>query len=104
MNNAIKYSARGGTVTISADARDGEVVFSVTDEGTGIPEEDMKHLFQKYRRIRRGSTERVAGTGLGLYLTKKLVEAHGGRIWAESEQGKGAAFHFALPAGPPDAR
>lgn len=103
VNNAVKYSARGGTVTISADARDGDVVFSVADEGTGISEQDMEHLFQKYRRIRRGSTERVAGTGLGLYLTKKLVEAHGGRIWAEGEQGKGATFHFALPTRPPDA-
>ena len=104
VNNAVKYSARGGTVTISAREQDGEIVFSVTDEGIGISPADMSHLFQKYRRVRTGTTQRVAGTGLGLYLTKRLVEAHGGRIWAESEPGHGATFSFALPKREPEAR
>ena len=76
---------------------DGEVVTSITDRGPGIPPEDLPRLFQRYGRV-RGARERREGLGLGLYITKMLVEAHGGRIWAESQVGKGSTFSFTLPA------
>ncbi len=101
VNNAVKYSPRGGTVTVTVRPNEEGVLFSVTDEGIGIAPEDMRQLFRRYRRVRRGGTERVTGTGLGLYLAKHLVEAHGGRIWADSTAGEGSTFHFAIPLHPP---
>ncbi len=97
LNNAVKYSPEGGEIVLGAAVHNDEIVLSVQDHGVGIAPENMSHLFQKYRRERTALTQRVAGTGLGLYLTKRLVEAHGGRIWAESEVGKGSTFSVALP-------
>lgn len=96
LSNALKYLPPGSEVTVSLARRDGEVVTSVTDLGPGIPPEELPLLFQPYRRVRlaRGRPESL---GLGLYITKGLVEAHGGRIWVESELGKGSTFSFTLP-------
>lgn len=100
-NNAIKYSPQGGDVTISAKV-DGDVVrFSVTDQGLGIPKEHLAKVFDRFHRIDNRDTRKVGGTGIGLYLVKHLVEAHGGRIWIESEVGKGSSFIFELPKCPP---
>ncbi len=98
INNAVKYSPEGGAVTIEVDpdGREG-AHFSVKDEGIGISPEHMKHLFRRFRRVADESGSRVEGTGLGLFLTRHLVQAHGGRIWAESTLGKGSTFHFVLP-------
>jgi PAS domain S-box-containing protein len=99
LSNALKYSAPGTPVTVSAAQRDGDLVTSVADRGPGISPEDLPRLFQRYFRteLRR---ERREGVGLGLYITRKLVEAHGGRIWVESELGKGSVFSFSLPLAP----
>ncbi|MGE5618743.1 MAG: ATP-binding protein [Sphingomonadaceae bacterium] len=94
--NALKYSAPGTPVTIRMEQQDGQVVTSVIDQGPGIPPEELQQLFQRYRRARRAEEMRE-GLGLGLYITKGLVEAHGGRIWAESQVGKGSVFSFTLP-------
>jgi signal transduction histidine kinase len=94
LENAMKYGA--GRVRVSAEVRDGEVRFTVADEGQGIPANQLTTIFGKFFR-RAG--ERRSGTGLGLYISRGLVEAHGGRIWAESELERGAAFHFTLPRG-----
>lgn len=75
---------------------DGEVITSVTDQGRGIPPEEVPRLFQRYFRTDAGR-ERREGLGLGLYVTRTLVEAHGGRVWVESEVGKGSTFSFSLP-------
>jgi signal transduction histidine kinase len=91
VGNALKYSA--GRVEIRAEKGDGEVRVVVRDEGPGIPPEDVPRLFDRYWRGER----RDEGLGLGLYIVRKLVEAHGGRIRAESEPGKGSAFTFTLP-------
>lgn len=98
INNAVKYSPDGGAITVevSPDGGDG-VHFAVTDEGIGISPEHMKHLFKRFRRVADGSGSRVEGTGLGLFLTRHLVQAHGGRIWAESTPRRGSTFHFVLP-------
>ena len=95
-SNALKYSAPGSPVTVTAARRNAEVVTSVTDRGRGIPPEDVPRLFQRYFRTERAKEARE-GLGLGLYITRRLVEAHGGRIWVESEVGRGSTFSFSLP-------
>jgi PAS domain S-box-containing protein len=98
VSNAIKYSPDGGTVRISGRRRNGEVLVSVADEGLGMNEAQLGLLFQRYQRAESDASRRIRGTGLGLYLTRGLVEAHGGRIWAESAgPGKGSTFSFLLP-------
>jgi two-component system phosphate regulon sensor histidine kinase PhoR len=101
MNNAIKYSPSGGTVKICARA-DGDIVrFSVDDQGMGIPKDHLSKVFDRFHRVDNRDTREVGGTGIGLYLVKHLVEAHGGKIWVESEYGKGSSFIFELPKCPP---
>jgi len=99
INNAVKYSPDGGLIEVSAAPEDdGKALhFQVRDEGIGIHPDNMHHLFERFRRVADGSGERVEGTGLGLFLTRHLVQAHGGRVWAESEPRKGSTFHFVLP-------
>ncbi len=96
LSNALTYSAPGTEVALSAVQRDGEVITSVSDRGPGIPPEQMEHLFERYYRTPAGRERREA-VGLGLYITRRLVEAHGGRIWVESEVGVGSTFSFSLP-------
>jgi len=96
LTNALKYSAPGTEVTVALARQDGEIVTSVTDRGPGIPPEELPHMFERYYRGREALARRE-GLGLGLYITKGLVEAHGGRVWVESEVGKGSTFSFTLP-------
>ncbi|HEX2988784.1 MAG TPA: ATP-binding protein, partial [Chloroflexota bacterium] len=100
LSNALKYSHPGSTVRVTLAQRDGEVVVAVSDRGQGIPPEEMELLFQPYRRVQlaRGRRESL---GLGLYITKGLVEALGGRIWVESKVGEGSTFSFTLPMAEP---
>lgn len=95
LTNALKYSPLGSDVLVSAEVADGEAVVSVLDNGKGIAPEDLPHLFERFFRSRE--QRESGGLGLGLYIAKKLVEAHGGRIWAEGEPGKGSRFSFTLP-------
>ncbi len=95
-SNALKYSAPGTPVTVSAHQEDGVVITSVADRGRGIPPEDLPRLFQRYFRT-EAAAEARQGLGLGLYISRTLVEAHGGRIWVESVVGKGSTFSFSLP-------
>ncbi|MCC7494508.1 MAG: PAS domain-containing protein [Fimbriimonadaceae bacterium] len=97
VNNAVKYSPRGGCVTVAAAERGAQVEISVRDEGVGIRVEHLDLIFEKFFQVDGSSTRRVGGTGLGLYLTRRLVEAHEGRIWVESEPGAGSTFVVALP-------
>ncbi len=97
LSNAIKYSPDGGRVEISGRALPGEAVVTVTDQGVGIPLEEQTRIFERFFRGSRERHQRTPGAGLGLYLVKAIIEAHGGRIWVESSPGEGAAFSFALP-------
>lgn len=98
--NAVKFTPRGGSVWVEARVRAGEpgwVEISVRDTGVGIDPQHHAEIFQRYRRVEAPGMGKVPGTGLGLYIVKGLVEAQGGRIWVESEVGKGSTFTFTLP-------
>jgi signal transduction histidine kinase len=97
VNNAVKYSPDGGTVTLSSRAEEGFALVSVTDTGVGIPPDEISHVFERFRRVRSGAAQSIPGTGLGLTIVKQIVEMHGGKIWVESAVGHGSAFHFTLP-------
>ena len=96
IENALKYST-GGTVDVSLIANKQQVTFMVKDQGIGISAENQKHLFQKFYRVNNNFTREVGGTNLGLFITRSLIEKFGGRIWVESEEGKGSTFCFSLP-------
>jgi len=97
IENAIKYSQVGSTVTIEARSQDSELVISVADQGKGIPWENLGKVFDRMFNLEHRLAQEPGGLGLGLALCKALVEAHGGRIWVESKLGKGSVFRFALP-------
>ncbi len=98
ISNAIKYTNDGGRVTIGVSEQQNEVQFNITDTGVGIAEENLPKLFEKFQRFRRpGDNSGVKGTGLGLAISKRLIEIHGGRIWATSQPGKGSVFSFTVP-------
>jgi PAS domain S-box-containing protein len=96
INNAIKYTPEGGvTVTLTGDQS--VIQIQVSDTGPGIPADDLPHLFQKFYRVDNSMTRTIGGTGLGLYICRKIVELYNGRIWIESELGKGSTFFINLP-------
>lgn len=97
LSNAERYTPQGGQIALSAVKSDVEVRVSVTDSGPGIAPEDLPYIFERFWRADRSRTRTTGGTGLGLAIAKQLVEAHGGRIWAESTPGKSATFVFSLP-------
>ncbi len=103
ISNAIKYTPSGGKVRVVARPDNAEVVFEVRDTGIGLTEDDRKHLFEKFFRSERPEVRAEMGTGLGLSLVKGVVEAHGGRLEAEGEPGKGSTFRVILPIRPPEA-
>jgi signal transduction histidine kinase len=97
LSNAVKFTPAGGAVDVRATRVNGEVSVSVADTGPGIAAEDLRRVFEEFQQTEAG-IERGEGTGLGLALSKRLVELHGGRIWVDSEPGKGSTFVFTLPA------
>ena len=97
LSNAVKFTPEGGRIGIEARQADGVVEISVSDTGVGIAPEDQPKIFEEFRQVGSDYSHKVEGTGLGLTLAKKFVELHGGRIWVESEVGKGSKFTFTLP-------
>ena len=97
VSNATKFTSRGGTITISAEKLESHIAISVSDTGIGIPKDKIKNLFQKFYQIDSSISRKYEGTGLGLSIAKQLVELHGGKISAKSEEGKGTTFTFTLP-------
>ena len=97
LDNATQYTLPGGQIMVSAETDDGEVIFTVSDTGIGIPQADQPRIFERFYRVDAARSREVGGTGLGLAIAKHLVEVHGGRIWVESEVGQGSQFHFSVP-------
>ncbi|RKY04658.1 hypothetical protein DRP77_03275, partial [Candidatus Poribacteria bacterium] len=101
LSNAVKFTPKGGRISVSVEHNDLEFTISVEDTGIGIREEDIPKLFEPFVQLNFSYSREHGGTGLGLALVKKLVEMHGGRIWVESEYGKGSRFSFTIPKKPP---
>jgi signal transduction histidine kinase len=97
LDNAIKYSPQGGQVTVQLQELEGDYLVSVIDQGIGINPEYLDHIFERFYRVRNTASRQYSGIGLGLYVTKAIVESHGGRIWHTNNQGRGSTFHFTLP-------
>jgi len=95
LSNAVKFSNGGGSVIVKGETKDGELLVQVTDHGIGIPKEAIPHLFERFYRAEDSMAR--GGAGLGLYISKQIIEAHGGHIWAESKVGKGTTVSFTLP-------
>lgn len=95
IHNAVKFTRAGGEVVLLAEAEHGVVIFAVRDTGIGIPMEDVSRIFERFYRVDKSRAG--SGTGLGLSIAKHIVEAHGGKIWAESVEGRGSTFYFTIP-------
>jgi PAS domain S-box-containing protein len=101
LSNAVKYSGKGATISVSLHAEDSQIIFSVADEGVGIPQSEQARIFEKFYRA-SNVPDQVGGSGLGLAIVKSIVDSHQGRIWVESAMGKGTTFFVVLPANNPD--
>ena len=97
IENAMKFSPNGGTITIEGTVVDEEVEIAVADQGIGIPLTEQVHIFERFYRVAESGTGAQPGTGLGLHICRLLVQAHGGRIWVDSNPGQGSRFTFTLP-------
>ncbi|MGX7594247.1 cell wall metabolism sensor histidine kinase WalK [Planococcus plakortidis] len=97
ISNALKYSPEGGKIRFSVREAEGELLVSISDEGMGIPKENVDRIFDRFYRVDRARSRAMGGTGLGLAISKEMINAHGGKIWAESQYGKGTSIYFTLP-------
>jgi signal transduction histidine kinase len=102
LDNATQYTLAGGRITLSAEVRDADVIFTVSDTGIGIPKADQSRIFERFYRVDAARSREAGGTGLGLAIAKHLVEVHGGRIWVDSEIGQGSQFNFSVPIFDPE--
>jgi len=98
LDNAVRFTPEGGHIEVSASWHNGSVEVRVTDDGVGIPAEHLPHLFERFYRADEARSRDDGGTGIGLAIARSVIEAHGGRIWAESQPGRGSVFAFELPA------
>ena len=97
ISNAVKYSPAGSTINVACISINNCATVSVKDAGAGIPDRDKARLFERFYRVQNDSTKAIVGFGIGLYLCSEIVERHDGKIWVESEPGKGSTFYFTLP-------
>lgn len=97
ISNAMKYSPEGGQITFSIKEEEEKIIVSVSDQGVGIPKENISKIFDRFYRVDKARTRKLGGTGLGLAIAKEMVNVHGGMIWAASEEGKGTEISFSLP-------
>ena len=100
MNNAIKYSPDGGVITVRLLQSNNHVILSISDQGVGIPRKALNKIFDRFYRVDKARSRKQGGTGLGLAISKEIVEAHKGKIWADSTEGKGSTFYISLPYEP----
>ena len=100
MNNAIKYSPDGGTITVRLIETHNHIILSITDEGMGIPRKDLNKIFDRFYRVDKARARQQGGTGLGLAISREVLKAHGGSIWVESRENQGSTFYVSLPYEP----
>jgi signal transduction histidine kinase len=100
LDNAVKYSPESSVIVVRGEIVDSDAILSVADQGVGIAPADLNRLFEKFFRVKTGLSRHVVGSGLGLPIARTIVESHGGRIWAESQVGRGSTFYFTLPLTP----
>ncbi len=100
MNNAIKYSPDGGVITVRLLQANKHIILSISDQGLGIPRKDLTKIFDRFYRVDKARSRKQGGTGLGLAISKEIVEAHHGRIWADSAEGEGSTFYISIPYEP----
>jgi two-component system, OmpR family, sensor kinase len=97
VDNAIKYTPEGGTITVGAHVKNNNLVFTVQDTGLGISEDNQKHLFERFRRVRRREHQGIKGNGLGLFIVRSVAQKHGGDAWIASKEGEGSTFTISIP-------
>ncbi|WP_018663440.1 cell wall metabolism sensor histidine kinase WalK [Heyndrickxia acidiproducens] len=100
ISNALKYSPEGGQITFKVKEFDDKIEVSISDQGVGIPKENVKKIFERFYRVDKARSRKLGGTGLGLAIAKEIVNLHGGNIWASSKEGKGTTIYFTLPYEP----
>lgn len=96
-DNAFKYSHPGTTISVNAQVTENQLVVSISDKGRGIPAEELEKIFDKFHRVERGDARETYGYGLGLYISRRFIQAMGGELWVESDLGRGSTFYFSLP-------
>ena len=97
LENAVKYSPDGSEIVVSVEDKGDHLITSVRDRGIGIPGDELSQVFERFHRGRQVSSTNYGGLGLGLYISKQIIERHGGTIWVESAEGVGTTFYFSLP-------
>ena len=97
LNNAVKYSPHGGMITVRLMAYQHELILSIQDQGLGVPQQSITHLFERFYRVDKARSRAQGGTGLGLAIAKEVITLHHGRIWVNSIENKGSTFFVALP-------
>ncbi|MBP3039240.1 cell wall metabolism sensor histidine kinase WalK [Bacillaceae bacterium Marseille-Q3522] len=97
ISNALKYSPKGGKITFSLKEEEERIIISVTDQGVGIPKKNIARIFDRFYRVDKARSRKLGGTGLGLAIAKEIIEAHGGKIWASSQEDRGTTISFSLP-------
>ena len=97
LDKAVKYAPKGSRIRVRGQTTAEDVIVSVTDAGQGIPLREQERIFERFQQLDNTASRRTPGTGLGLYICRAIVEAHGGRIWVQSELGVGSTFFFSLP-------
>ena len=100
LNNAIKYSPKGGQITCRLLESHNNVIMSISDQGLGIPKKDLENVFERFYRVDKARSRAMGGTGLGLAISKEVIREHGGNVWVESKEGKGSTFYISLPYEP----
>ncbi len=103
LHNAVKFSPNGGTIVVGVSETVDEVTVWVRDPGIGVPRADLTRIFERFYKVDRARVRGRGGTGLGLSIARHVVDAHGGRIWVESEEGQGSRFAFTIPTAPSSA-